>query len=50
MINPYYFTDGNLQGGFNLILENHKIKHANFILTNIPMYPDFGIKTRFVNK
>ena len=29
MINPYYFTDTNLEVGFKINLDTHHINHAN---------------------
>ena len=48
MINPYYFTDRNLNVGFKINLDSHHINHADSNLTNIPYLPEFEI--RFVNK
>ena len=42
MTNPYYFTLNRFQN----YLDSHIINHANFILTFIPIYTDFGIQTR----
>ena len=33
--------------GFEKFSESHNINHAKSILSIIPMYPDFGIETRF---
>ena len=50
MINPYYFTDRNLQVGFKINLDSHHINHDNSKLTIIPNYPEFGIEVRYINK
>ena len=49
VINPYYFTDRNLQVGFNITLESHHINHANSNLMIKPNYPQFGIEVRYIN-
>ena len=50
MINPYYFTDGNLKVGFKINLDSHQINHNNFKITITPNYPEFGIEVRYINK
>ena len=50
MINPYYFTDRNLQVGFKINLDSHNLHHDNSKLTIIPNYPEFGIEVRYINK
>ena len=50
MINPYYFIDENLKGGFKINLFSHNISHATSTLTIEPKFPDFGIETRYFNK
>ena len=35
---------------FKINLESHNVNHANSILTIIPIYPDFVIETRYINK
>ena len=50
MINPYYFTDRNLQVGFKINLDSHLINHDNSKLTIIPYHPEFGIEFRYINK
>ena len=50
MINPYYFTDRNLNVGFKINLDSHHINHANSKLTITPNYPEFGIEVRYINK
>ena len=50
MLNPYYFTDRNLEVEFKINLDSHHINHANSKLTITPNYPEFGIEVRYVNK
>ena len=50
MFNPYYFTDRNLRVGFKFNLDSHHINHAISKLTIIPIYPEFGIEVRYINK
>ena len=50
MINPYYFTDRNLQVGFKINLDSHHINHSNSKITITPNYPEFGIETRYIIK
>ena len=50
MINPQHFTDKSVKIGFKIIPDSHNVNHANSILFNIPIYPDFGIETRYINK
>ena len=50
MINPYYFTDRNLQVGFKINLDSHHINHANSKLTITPNFKEFGIEVRYINK
>ena len=50
MLNPYYFTDRNLQVGFKIDLDSHHINHANSKLTIIPNFTEFGIEVRYINK
>ena len=50
MINPYYFTDRNLQVGFKINLDSHNINHDNSKITIIPNHPEFGIKFRYIKK
>ena len=49
MITPYLFNNENLKIGFKLILANHNLNQANFILTMPPFYPHFGIETKNMN-
>ena len=50
MINPYYFTDRNLQVGFKINLDSHHINHLNSKLTITPNFKEFGIEVRYINK
>ena len=50
MNNPYYFIDEILKLGFKINLESHNIDHANSILTITPIFPEFGIEFRYINK
>ena len=50
MISPNFFTDRNLDVGFNINLESHLINHANSILKFKPKYPEFGIEIPNINK
>ena len=47
MLNPYYFTDKNLKNGFKFKLDSHHTNHANFNITIIRNYPEFGIDVRY---
>ena len=50
MINPYYFTDRNLRVRLKNNLDSHHNNHANSKLTIIPIYREFGIEVRYINK
>ena len=50
MINPYYFTDRNLQVGFKINLDSHHINHLNSKLTITPNFKEFGIEVRYNNQ
>ena len=50
MINPYYFTDRNLQVGFKINLDSHHINHLNSKITITPNFKEFGIEVRYINK
>ena len=50
MINPYYFTDRNLQVGFKINLDSHHINHLNSKLTIKPNFKEFGIEVRYINQ
>ena len=47
MINPYYFTERNLEIGFNFTLESHHFNHANSKLIIKPNYPEFVIEVHY---
>ena len=36
--------------GFKIILEGHKIIHAYSMISITPIYSDFGVETRYINK
>ena len=46
MINPYYFTYGNIKVGFIKTLESHQINHVNSKMINKENYPEVGIEVR----
>ena len=48
--NPYYFTDRILKVGFKIDLDSHHINHANSKSFITPIYPEFGIEVRYINK
>ena len=50
MKNPYYCIDENFKIGFKINLESHNISHANSFLTITPIFPEFGIEFRYINK
>ena len=50
LINPYYFIDENLKNGFKINLESHNINLANSILTNTPIFQEFGIEFLYIDK
>ena len=50
VINLYYFTDESLKIRFKINLESRNVNYPNSILTNTPIYPDSGIKARYINK
>ena len=39
-----------LKIGFKINLESHNVNQANSILSITPIYPDFGIETKYINK
>ena len=49
MLKPYYFTDRSLKVGFKINLDCHN-NHANSKLTITPIFPEFGIETRYIDK
>ena len=50
MLNPYFFTDKNLNVGFQINLDSHHISHANSKLTMTPSYPEVGIEVSLYQK
>ena len=50
MIHPYYFIDRDLQIGFIMNLDSHKLNHAKSILTITPIFLEIGIEFRYINK
>ena len=50
MINPYYFSDRNLQVAYKINLDSHHINHLNSKLTIISNFENTGIEFRFINK
>ena len=50
MINPYYFSDRNLQVAYKINLDSHHINHLNSKLTITSNFENTGIEFRFVNK
>ena len=50
MINPYYFTDRNLRGGFKINLDSHNLHHSNSKITITPNHPEFGFEIRYINR
>ena len=47
---PYYFIDKKLKIGFKINLESHNISHANSVLTITPIFQEFAIEFRYINK
>ena len=50
MINPYYFSDRNLQVAYKFNLDSHHINHLNSKLTITSNFENTGIGFRFINK
>ena len=50
MINPYYFSDRNLQVAYKINLDSHHINHLNSKLTITSNFENNGIEFRFINK
>ena len=50
MINPYYFSDRNLQVAYKINLDSHHINHLNSKLTITSNFENIGIEFRFINK
>ena len=47
LLKPYYFTDRNLEIGFNIYSEGHHISHAKSKLTIKTNFSEFGIDFRY---
>ena len=50
MINPYYFSDRNLQVAYKINLDSHHINHLNSKITITSNFENTGIEFRFINK
>ena len=50
MINPYYFSDRNLQVAYKINLDSHNINHLNSKVTISSNFENTGIEFRFINK
>ena len=50
MINPYYFSDRNLQVAYKINLDSHNLHHANSKLTISSNFENTGIEFRFIKK
>ena len=50
MINPYYFSDRNLQVAYKINLDSHHNNHINSKLTIKSNFENTGIEFRFINK
>ena len=50
MNNPYCFTDRALQVGFNIGLDSHHINRSKSKINIKPIFPNFGIEFRYLNK
>ena len=50
MINPYYFTERNLQVAYKINLDSHHINHLNSKLTISSNFENTGIEFKFINK
>ena len=50
MINPYYFSDRNLQVAYKINLDSHHINHLNSKLTITSNFENTGTEFRFINK
>ena len=50
MINPYYFSDRNLQVAYKINLDSHHINHLNSKVTITSNFENTGIEFRFINK
>ena len=49
-INPHCFLDRALHFAFNISLDSHHINHSNSKLIIKPIFPNFGIEFRYLNK
>ena len=49
-INPSYFSGGAVQVGFKIILDSHKISHANSEIIILPNFPELPIESDFLRK
>ena len=50
MINPYYFSDRNLQVAYKINLDSHHINHLNSKVTISSNFENTGMEFRFINK
>ena len=50
MINPYYFSDRNLQVAYKINLDSHHINHLNSKLTISSNFENTNIEFKFINK
>ena len=50
MLNPYYFPDRTLQGGFKINVVSHNLHHTNSKITITPNHREFGINIRYIIK
>ena len=50
MINPYYFSDRNLQVAYKINLDSHHINHLNSKVSISSNIENTGIEFRFINK
>ena len=50
MPNPFCFPDRSLKMGFKIHLDSHHINHTNSRKTITPIYREFGIEVRYINK
>ena len=50
MINPYYFSDRNLQVAYKINLDSHHINHLNSKVTISSNFEKTGIEFRFIIK
>ena len=50
MTNLQNFTDQNSKIDFETNLDSHNVNHTIFFLSVSPIYPNFGIETRYINR